>query len=203
MKTKQPGQTAAAAIRSYQLRTPARRFWSAAFSLVEVTLAIGVMGFAFVAIIGLVPVGLGNFRQTKNVSVASDIAVRIISELQDTPFTQLIAGATTTGQSWSLTKADGTAIRYFDDQGAEVLTNDPGVVYQVNICVYNAPAFVLPLKTSPQIPNGALASVTVEVAYDPGNLTLPCDSTHHFTGKTSGGATVQIFKFNTYIAKNS
>ena len=204
MKTEQSDPiTTALAIR-LSAHTHSRRVLSAAFSLVEVTLAIGVMGFAFVAIIGLVPVGLGNFRQTKNVSVASDISARILSELQDTPFTQLCPTAVTAGQSWSMTKADGSTIRYFDDQGTETTATDPSVVYEVNVCVYNAPAFLVAGRTAAQIQNTALASVTIQVAYDPGNLTLGYDSTYHvFTGTTTGGATVQIFKFNTYIAKNS
>ena len=203
MKTKHPGQLTAALVICTPTRARARRFRAVAFSLVEVTLAIGIMGFAFVAIIGLVPVGLGNFRQTKNVSVASDISARILSELQDTPFTQLI-GATTAGQSWSLTKPDGTTLRYFDDQGTETTSTDSAVVYEVNVYVYNAPAFVVPGRPTSLPQNPALTSVTVQVAYDPGNLTLPVDSTtHKFTGKTVGGASVQIFNFNTYIAKNS
>ena len=209
MNIEQPGFLANASAPCPPVRTPARRFLSAAFSLVEVTLAIGVMGFAFVAIIGLVPVGLSNFRQTKNVSVASDIAARILSELQDTPFTNLV-GATTAGQSWSLTKVDNSTgntiiFRYFDDQGTELKSTDSGIVYQVNVCVVNAPGFVVPGKTTPP-KNSALAFVTVQVAYVPGGLPPAYDGTtsHQFTGKTTGGgATAQIFNFNTYIAKNS
>lgn len=206
MKTRPPRQTATGAAIHPLGRVRQRWLRSAAFSLVEVTLAIGVMGFSFVAIIGLVPVGLGNFRQTKNVSVASDISARILSELQDTPFTQLV-GTTTAGQSWNLTKADGTpngtAIRYFDEQGTETTKANSSAVYQVNICVTNAPAFLVPGAATARTPNTAVASVTIQVAYDPGNPGLAYNSAHLFSGKTNGGVTVQIFNFNTYIAKNS
>ena len=202
MKMKHPSQIASASPARAATRMRPRGFRSAAFSLVEVTLAIGVMGFAFVAIIGLVPVGLGNFRQTKNASVAAEVSARILSELQDTPFTQLV-GTATAGQSWSMTRADGSTLRYFDDQGTETTSADPSIVYVVNICVLNAPLYVVP-KTSIQSRNAALAAVTVQVACDPGNVPLAINSTTNLlTGKTTGGGSVQIFNFNTYIAKNS
>jgi uncharacterized protein (TIGR02598 family) len=36
----------------------------AGFSLIEVTLAIAIIAFAFIALIGLLPAGLGVFAQT-------------------------------------------------------------------------------------------------------------------------------------------
>jgi len=51
-----------------------------AFSLVEVTLALGVIAFALIAILGLIPVGLSSARDatedTRVSLIAQDVAVR-------------------------------------------------------------------------------------------------------------------------------
>ena len=60
-----------------------------AFSLVEVVLAVGVISFAFVAILGLLPAGLAQFRQAMDNSVGAQIAQRIILDCQQTDFTTL------------------------------------------------------------------------------------------------------------------
>src|SRR5882757_6098701 len=61
-----------------------------AFSLIEVVLAVGVVAFAFVAILGLIPAGMTQFRQAIDTSVCAQIAQRIINEAQGTDFTILI-----------------------------------------------------------------------------------------------------------------
>src|SRR3954464_1029271 len=72
---------------------PSRAFRSSkqgAFSLIEVVLAVGVVAFAFVAILGLIPAGMSQFRQAIDTSVCAQIAQRIINEAQQTDFTVLI-----------------------------------------------------------------------------------------------------------------
>src|SRR5947207_4035315 len=63
---------------------------SQAFSLIEVVLAVGVVAFAFVAILGLIPAGMSQFRQAIDTSVCSQIAQRVINDSQETDFTTLI-----------------------------------------------------------------------------------------------------------------
>ncbi len=197
-----------------------RRLKSAGFSLVEVSLAIGIMGFAFVAIFGLVPVGLSNFRQAKNVSVASEISERIFSELQDTPFTKLTNnGTVAAGSSWSLTfpnfttpgatAASGTtAVRYFDDQGDETVSSDANAVFLVNVAVHVAPAFVVSTTGAAPVTNPALVAVTIQVAYSPGRVLPYQDTTTYLwssktTAGKAAGISLQVFNYNTLIAKNS
>src|SRR5687767_4065395 len=60
------------------------------FSLVEVVLAIGVVSFAFVAILGLVPAGMSQFRQAIDTAVCAQIAQRVIGDAQQTDFDLLI-----------------------------------------------------------------------------------------------------------------
>ncbi len=58
-------------------------------------MAVGIMGFAFVAILGLVPVALTSFRDTKTASVSSQISQQIIAQAQVAPFSALTRTAAT------------------------------------------------------------------------------------------------------------
>ncbi len=65
-----------------------------AFSLVEVTIAIGIVAFAFVALVGVLPVGLQTFRRAVDASVSAQITQRIINDIQQTDFDILLDGHT-------------------------------------------------------------------------------------------------------------
>jgi uncharacterized protein (TIGR02598 family) len=87
-----------------------------AFSLVEVTLALGVAAFALVAIFGLLPVGLNSNQASIEQTAATSIATGIISDLRTTPITSTTStryGITipTTGSATHTVfiKEDGTA----------------------------------------------------------------------------------------------
>ena len=62
---------------------------AAAFSLVEVTLAIGIIAFAFVALFGLLPTGMQTFRAAIDISNESWILQNINSMVQTTDFAQI------------------------------------------------------------------------------------------------------------------
>jgi type II secretory pathway pseudopilin PulG len=53
-----------------------------AFSLVEVTLAMGVAAFALVAIFGLLPVGLNSNLASINQTAATSLATRLVADLR-------------------------------------------------------------------------------------------------------------------------
>lgn len=64
--------------------------WCArAFSLVEVTLALGVIGAAFIPLIGLLSVGLSALRESQVDVKTALIAQRLLAEAQLVPFDQL------------------------------------------------------------------------------------------------------------------
>ncbi len=58
---------------------------TAAFSLVEVTLALGISAFALIAIFGLLPVGLQVSRAAGEQNSASSILAAIAADLRATP----------------------------------------------------------------------------------------------------------------------
>lgn len=117
-------------------------------------MAIGIVSFAFVGVLGLIPTGLNASRQAMDVSVGSQIAQRVINEAQQTDFSVL-------------TSATGTNPRYFDEQGNEVTAADPHVIYWVNTQI--KPATSIPCTSGT---NGSLATVTIQVANNPGKRTI-------------------------------
>ena len=59
------------------------------FSLIEVTLAIAIVAFAFIALIGLLPAGLSVFNQTVDSTNEMRISQNLVSMLQSTDFDNL------------------------------------------------------------------------------------------------------------------
>lgn len=89
------------------MKMPLQRFskLTRAFTLVEMALATGIVSFAMVGILGLIPVGLNTFRSAITLSIEANIAQRLSSDVQRTDFANQL-----------------TSSRYFyyDEQGLEV-----------------------------------------------------------------------------------
>src|SRR5437868_6771867 len=90
----------------------------AGFTLVEVTLALGIVAFAFMALLALLPAGNVAFRRAIDLSVCGQIAQRVISDCQNADFDVLTQAKTSRefipGHTLTLD------MRYFDDQGREI-----------------------------------------------------------------------------------
>ncbi len=159
-----------------------------AFSLVEVTIAIGIVAFAFVALVGVLPVGLQTFRRAVDASIGAQITQRILNDIQQTDFDVLVGGHTSPFLFPSTT-------RYFDDQGSEV-TAPTAAVYHVKTLIN--PATDLPGGSSAAATNGNLATITIQIVNNPGNRTLATDgSTGMWNDRSVGMVTSEAF-----VAKN-
>jgi uncharacterized protein (TIGR02598 family) len=163
------------------------------FSLVEVVLAVGVVAFAFVAVLGLLPAGMTQFRQAIDTSVCAQIGQRVIMDAQQTDFDVLTdkdnvpvsAGEPQDFFTFRAPKVGAGAFRYFDEQGNEVVftTASPsavelsrkGVIYHVNTRI--GVTTDVPSQGYQGPKNSDLATVTVEVAFNPGNQPLAVDTT--------------------------
>ena len=151
-----------------------------AFSLVEVTLALGIMGFALVALLGLLPAGLSTFHSATVNSTGTQIAQRLLNEAQQTDFDQLVATV--------------PMVRYFDDQGDELTAaNKAQAIYNTNVVV--APSTTLPGGAA----NPNLATVFVQVADDPGSVPLTSDANKHWVA--SAGMTISAYAANVARSK--
>jgi uncharacterized protein (TIGR02598 family) len=153
----------------------ARRL-SGGFSLVEVVLAIGIVGFAFVAMFGLLPVGLSTFRQAVDNSVGSQIVQRLINDAQQTDYPELIK-----------ISAAQPSRRYFDDQGNEVTS--------INDSIYTAELTVIAPTSLPNTstpPTDNLATVIVKLANNPAHNATPFDP----------GSKIAYSTYSALIARN-
>jgi Tfp pilus assembly protein PilV len=56
-----------------------------AFSLVEVTLAIGIAGFCLIAVIGIIPVGVQTNRNATSQTRATSLMAAVVTDLRSTP----------------------------------------------------------------------------------------------------------------------
>jgi uncharacterized protein (TIGR02598 family) len=119
--------------------------------LVEVVIAVGVAAFALVALLGLLPSGLKTFKSSMNTAVGSQIAQRVLGDMEIANFSNLT-----------------NTIRYFDEQGNE-LTNSTSVncIYWVQVNTTNAATGT---NSTQFLGNTStnLMTVTVMVANNPG-----------------------------------
>lgn len=92
------------------------------FSLVEITLAVAIVGFAFVAMLGLIPTGLSNVRAAMNTQTAAEIFRRVAADLQEADFDALLESKAEQGGRGS--QFYRLPLRYFDEQGQEVRVSD-------------------------------------------------------------------------------
>lgn len=85
---------------------------SQAFSLVEVTLALGIISFGLIAIIGLVPKGLGIVKESADEAAALNILSAVSSDLQ-------CVGSNTTDSACYEIPVDSvnSGKKYFDGDG--------------------------------------------------------------------------------------
>lgn len=144
-----PGRSAARGVRP-----------ASAFSIVEIMLAIGVVAFAFVALMGLLPVGLDGFRNALDTSVRSQIVQRLVTDAQQTDFEKL--------------KAQAGQFRFFDDEGTEV---------PAGASIYTASLLV---EETTELPKATvtenLLTLQIRIAANPGRVADPfLDPARHRT----------------------
>lgn len=139
-----------------------------AFSLVEVTMAIGIVAFVFLTILGLIPTGLNTFHNAITTSVSGQIFQRVINEAQQTDFDILVdrlrlpnyPNHPPANFTFRAPSVNAPGFRYFDEQGNECTAAE--AVYHVNIRITPSTAIDV-------LENANIATITVQVARNPGN----------------------------------
>jgi uncharacterized protein (TIGR02598 family) len=116
-----------------------RPHFSAGFSLVEVTLALGVAAFCLVALFGLLPLGMQTNQSSISQTAAASILSSVVADLRATPKTS------PTSSQYYITF--GTAkVLYFDAEGRAVTPADPAANPRYRVSI-----------TFPASPSGAFA----------------------------------------------
>jgi uncharacterized protein (TIGR02598 family) len=208
--------------------TNARGLAQSGFSLVEVVLAVGVVAFAFVGILGLLPAGMHQFRGAIDDTVCSEIAHQVIADAQQTDFDTLIDKDNVPGENdgnsyftFRAPKVSQPEFRYFDERGDEVVPLSPAARANPDSLssdekakvVYHVLVRVMPQTSVPATLVGIaggkeLATVTVQVARNPSNRPIKIspagasdgsDPGRQLFAKTPG---VSVLTFAAQIARN-
>jgi uncharacterized protein (TIGR02598 family) len=113
-----------------------KRFTSA-FSLVELTVAIGIAAFCLIAVFGLVPVGVQTNRNATSQTRATSIMAAVVADLRATP---RCVGTSTqfqitlgTGPGCPSTISPSAATLYFDSSGQFSTSLGTNSRYQLNV----------------------------------------------------------------------
>ena len=113
--------------------------FTSAFSLVEVTLALGLAGFCLITVFGLMPVGVQTNRNATSQTAATNIMAAVVADLRATP------KANTTSTQFSMTFgtnrcADGCSQPplYFNSTGQFTTSLGPNSRYQLSVTWYGS-----------------------------------------------------------------
>ena len=201
---------------------------AAGFTLIEVAIAVGILAVALVALLGLMPAGMTNFRKAMDTSITAQIAQRILLDMQQADFDQVVDAANDKGNTppaFTFTAPTRTLVqgaqqfRYFDEQGSElVLANNASALTpaQKTALVYQVNVRIMPKASQPADAkiSGDVALVTVQVARNPSNRTLPVHRTqvsedtvsyrnlYDPTDPVLKQKGVQIYTYSALIGKN-
>jgi uncharacterized protein (TIGR02598 family) len=139
---------------SRRIRSPA------GFSLVEVTLALGIAAFCLITVFGLLPLGVKTNQSSISQTAATAILSSVTADLRATPGTSLIS------RQYEITIGTSKVL-YFDGEGRAVPPGDPNASPRYRLTV-----------TFPSDPAGAFAPtfVTLKVSWpallDPATTTV-------------------------------
>jgi uncharacterized protein (TIGR02598 family) len=137
-----------------------RRHFSAGFSLVEVTLALGLAAFCLIALFGLLPLGVQTNQSSISQTAAASLLSSVVADLRATPRTSL------TSPQYDITFGTAKSL-YFDSEGRAVTPTDANAIPRYRVTI-----------TFPPSPPGAFAPtfVTLKVTWpalvDPATTTV-------------------------------
>ncbi len=100
-----------------------KRF-SQGFSLVEVAMALGVVSFVMVTLVGLLPGGLTSFKKAMANTIESQIVQSLTNDLLLNNFSNLVA--------YAPTGAKATPTYYYDSEGVQ-FPSQTGAIYKATI----------------------------------------------------------------------
>ena len=97
-----------------------------AFSLIDVTLSLGIAAFCLIAVFGLIPVGVQTNRNATSQTAAINIMAAVVADLRATPKTN------TTSTQFGITFGTPTTL-YFDGSGQFATSRGIDSRHQLNV----------------------------------------------------------------------
>lgn len=162
------------------------------FSLVEVTLAIGITAVALVSLLGMLPKGMATLQRATDEAVTGRIHQQIMGEIQLTPWESEGGGGS------PLDRFD-RQIRYYDDQGIQMTETDRqrNPQFHVYTARITLPRSVVKLPGEESVANiwSRLVIVDVTSSQDPRFLDNPA------TGFDSILSPRTVYNYRTIISK--
>jgi uncharacterized protein (TIGR02598 family) len=104
---------------------------SAAFSLVELTLALGIAAFCLIAVLGLMPVAALTNRNATSQSAATNIIASVIADMRAT--------TSTTSPQYNITFGTPKTL-YFDGAGQFTTSLGANSLYRVRVTFPSSPS---------------------------------------------------------------
>jgi uncharacterized protein (TIGR02598 family) len=137
---------------------------AAAFSLVELTLAIGIAAFCLIAVFGLMPVGVQTNRNATSQTAAASILSNVIADMRATPRTNA------TSSQFAITFGTEKTL-YFDGAGQFTTSLGANSRYRVRITFPSSPsglsyADVKVTWPAAATPSNASGSTEIFAAFD-------------------------------------
>lgn len=118
---------------------------SAGFSLVEVTLALGVAAFCLITIFGLLPLGIQTSQSSISQTAAASLLSSVVADLRATPKTS------PTSLQYGIIFGAAKSL-FFDGEGRSVTAADPNATPRYRVTI-----------TFPSSPTGAFAPTFVSL----------------------------------------
>jgi len=106
--------------------------YTAAFSLVEVTLALGIAVFCLIAVFGLMPVGVQTNRNATSQTAAGNIISAVVADLRTMPKTSGTWAGVSVQFGIPLQPSTALYRLYFDGQGQFTTSLSADSRYQLN-----------------------------------------------------------------------
>ena len=100
--------------------------WRNSFSLVELTLALGVAAICLISVFGLLPVGLKANHNAISQSASASIIAAVVADMRATP------KASTTSTQYGVTFGTTKTV-YFDNEGGIATSVAPNSRYRLDI----------------------------------------------------------------------
>ena len=143
-------------------------FTAAAFSLVEVTLALGIAAFCLIAVFGLMPIGVQTNRNATSQTAATNILSSVVSDIRASP-----KGSSTNSAQYGIRRSKGsTTTVCFDGQGMST-TLAGNVTCPVGNYRYRLYVRIYPIGAQPAyLASYAYLKVVWPAAVDPLSATI-------------------------------
>lgn len=125
-----------------------------AFTLVETTIAMGIVAFAMVPILGLVPMGLSTFRNAISCTAEAQIVQSLSNEILLTDYDVVT------------TKYSTENTTYYSDEGELLESNGPAAIYSAKIVLQNVAA---PADSSVTATSSKCALIEISNIGNPGH----------------------------------